>query len=81
MEKDKLITIDSLIEQVRNYIDDEAKIEMIKKAYQYAESVHGEDKRLSGEDYIIHPLNVAFILTKIHSDAETLCISGCFGEK
>jgi len=73
MEKDKLITIDSLIEQVRNYIDDEAKIEMIKKAYQYAESVHGEDKRLSGEDYIIHPLNVAFILTKIHSDAETLC--------
>lgn len=31
------------------------------------------DKRKSGEDYIIHPLNVAAILTGIYADAPTIC--------
>ena len=66
------ITFDSFFEAVKTYIKDEKELEVIKKAYDYAFKVHEGEKRLSGEDYIIHPLNVAFILTKIHSDYETL---------
>lgn len=48
-------------------------VKLIIKAYQYAKSHHGEQKRLSGEEYIIHPLNVANILSQIELDDETIC--------
>lgn len=54
------ITIDNLLELVKNYNSDE--IELIKKAYNYADYLHNGQIRQSGEPYIMHPLNVAFIL-------------------
>ncbi len=45
---------------------------VIEKAYDYAFKKHLNQKRLSGEDYIIHPLNVAFILSTIHADCDTI---------
>ncbi len=46
---------------------------LILKAYQYAKDHHNAQKRLSGEEYIIHPLNVANILCQIELDDATIC--------
>lgn len=46
---------------------------LILKAYDFAKSNHKQQKRLSGEEYIIHPLNVASILSQIDLDDETIC--------
>jgi GTP pyrophosphokinase len=46
---------------------------IFNKAIDVASKAHTKQKRLSGENYIIHPLNVALILAKMNSDTETLC--------
>ena len=46
---------------------------LIMKAYNYAYSYHGDQCRKSGEPYIIHPLNVAYILADIGLDDSTIC--------
>ena len=43
-------------------------LEIIEKAYEYAKENHKEQVRLSGDEYITHPLNVAYILTNIYSE-------------
>ena len=63
------ITIDDLIEKFRRYNDNEKDINLIKEAYFFAEKKHFGQKRISGDDYILHPLNVALILTEISADA------------
>lgn len=72
-KKNMHITIDDLMASVSSYITDEKDLELIQKGYQYAAKKHFGVKRLTGEDYIEHPLHVASILTEIHADAETLC--------
>ncbi len=46
--------------------------DLIKKAYEYAKFVHQDMKRKNGEDYLLHPLNVAFILTTYKVDDITI---------
>ena len=46
---------------------------MIMKAYLYAKEKHKNQFRKSGEPYIIHPLNVAYILANLGLDTETIC--------
>lgn len=46
---------------------------LILKAYNFASAHHQEQKRMSGEDYIIHPLNVAYILADLQLDDATIC--------
>ena len=46
---------------------------LIFKAYEYAKIHHKEQKRLSGEDYIVHPLEVAYTLANLKMDDETIC--------
>ena len=46
---------------------------IIMKAYNYAFEHHGNQKRRSGEPYIIHPLNVAYILADVGLDEATIC--------
>ena len=48
-------------------------IPKLRRAYEYAKKYHQEQKRASGEPYIIHPLNVAYILASMHADIDTLC--------
>ncbi len=71
MKKD-LITIDDLMDKVDTYIKDQNQRQNILEAYYYAKEKHQGQYRKSGEDYIIHPLNVALILTSIYSDSECL---------
>ncbi len=65
------ITIDTLINTVTSY--DKNAEEKIRKAYSYADYCHKGQKRQSGEPYITHPLNVAYILSEMHADKETIC--------
>ena len=47
-------------------------LEMIEKAYKFAEDAHQEQKRESGEPYIIHPIYVAIILSELGMDTSTI---------
>ena len=60
-----------LIKRVQKY-HPSADISMIEKAYAIASEAHKDQKRKSGEPYIIHPLNVAFILADLELDKETI---------
>ena len=46
---------------------------LIMKAYNYAVEKHGDQKRNSGEPYIIHPIHVAYTLAKMGLDDSTIC--------
>jgi GTP pyrophosphokinase len=46
--------------------------EVIKKAYDFAEKAHGEEKRKSGEPYIIHPHSIAVRLAQMGMDRDTI---------
>ncbi|MCY6353927.1 RelA/SpoT family protein [Clostridium sp. ZS2-4] len=48
---------------------------IIEKAYHYAESAHKEQRRVSGEPYIIHPVEVACILAEMGLDENTIAAS------
>ena len=66
------VTLAMILEKVRSYQAD-ANVDKIKKAYDCAEKAHRGQVRISGDAYIIHPLNVAYILTGLHLDDETIC--------
>ena len=73
MRKDRPnLTFEELREKLITYITDEYELDMIRKAYMFAFEKHFGVKRKSGEDYIIHPLNVAYILTEIYADSTTI---------
>lgn len=44
----------------------------IERVFEFAETAHHGQKRFSGEDYILHPLNVAQILSEMRLDAKTV---------
>ena len=67
------ITFYDLIEKVRKYNDDEEELRIIEKAYNYAKEKHFTQKRITGDDYITHPLNVAYILTDVNADYKAIC--------
>ena len=68
--KDK--TIDDIIKKMKMNRR-KTNTGLILKAYNFAEQHHRGQKRLSGEDYIIHPLDVAYILADLHMDDATIC--------
>ncbi|MBT4120819.1 MAG: bifunctional (p)ppGpp synthetase/guanosine-3',5'-bis(diphosphate) 3'-pyrophosphohydrolase [Candidatus Magasanikbacteria bacterium] len=60
-------TIESLVKKVGNYAPD-ADLDLLKLAYDFADSAHKGQKRKSGEPYIIHPLATAHILADLRID-------------
>ena len=65
------INLNEFMEKLTEYPQPER--EEISKAYQYASSLHEGQYRQSGEAYISHPLNVAYILADMHADKDTIC--------
>ena len=63
--------IDKLLEKIRVNCHN-VDIEMVKKAYYFAEEAHKDQKRESGEPYIIHPVAVAEILAEMGMDTNTI---------
>jgi len=64
------ITIEDIINEI-NYLN-EGEITRLKDAYEYAKKVHSNQKRLTGDDYITHLLNVVHILVSLNADIDTL---------
>ena len=72
MQNKEEITIEKVIKKMK---DNNAKSDsnLIQKAYDYAKLYHKDQKRMSGEEYIIHPLSVAYILSDLELDDSTIC--------
>lgn len=69
MAPDELYQV--LIRRVQKYHPSD-DISMIEKAYRTASEAHRDQRRKSGEPYIIHPLHVAIILADLEMDKETI---------
>ena len=72
MQETKEITIQEIITKRKEH-SRRVDSKLILRAYNYAVSHHGDQCRKSGEPYIIHPLNVAYILADIGLDDSTIC--------
>lgn len=64
--------IEKVINRVKEYDKSENDINLIFKAYDYALKAHKGQYRNSGEPYIVHPVEVAMILTNLELDVSTI---------
>ncbi len=65
------ITLKDLLRKLEEYNSEEMLY--VTRAYEYASVLHSNQVRQSGEPYITHPLNVAYILAEMHADRDTIC--------
>ncbi len=68
----KPITFEEFIALVRQH-NPNADFDRIRKAYDFASEAHEGQKRRSGEDFFIHPSEVARILVYLKADTDTVC--------
>ena len=66
------VTYEELLDKLKTYITKEEELKVINDAYQFAWEHHKGKKRKSGDDYISHPVNVAYILTSLNADYITI---------
>ncbi len=72
MSDAKEMTIEEVISNTKKH-NRKSDSKLIKKVYEYAKEHHGEQLRKSGEPYIIHPVQVAYILSTLGLDDSTIC--------
>ena len=65
-------TIEEVLETVKKS-NRRADLKLIKRAYEFAKDKHKDQLRRSGEPYIIHPIQVAYILSTLGLDHSTIC--------
>ena len=65
MTEVKNVTIEDIINKQVEKHGENTDIELIKRAYNLANEKHGNQFRMSGEPYIVHPLAVAYILVDL----------------
>ncbi|HXF37553.1 MAG TPA: bifunctional (p)ppGpp synthetase/guanosine-3',5'-bis(diphosphate) 3'-pyrophosphohydrolase [Actinomycetota bacterium] len=63
--------IEGLLRKVKSY-HSKADLRLLQRAYEVADEAHRGQKRLSGEDYVHHPLAVAHVLADLHLDTVTI---------
>lgn len=71
MSKYAEMTHDQVIDTCKKYMNDE-QIAFVEKAYEFAENAHKEQKRASGQPYIVHPTQVAGTLATLGLDPDTI---------
>ena len=59
----------NIMERSENTYD----MEKITKAYKLAEKSHGDQRRVSGIPYILHPTSVACIVAELGMDTDSIC--------
>ncbi len=72
MTEDRVVTFDMIMEKILTS-DKQYEITKIISAYQFAAKAHEEQRRSSGQPYIIHPLSVAELLLELGMDTDTVC--------
>lgn len=65
-------TFNDLKELFYPYITNPKDRQIVEEAYEFAKKKHAGQKRKSGEEYIHHPLEVAYILAELQSGPATL---------
>ena len=65
------MTVSELIERVRAY-NPAATVDTIQKAYDFSAEVHRGQRRLSGEPYLTHPVQVAGIIAEMRLDVPSI---------
>ena len=65
------MTIGELIDRVRTY-HPAAPVDLIQKAYEFSAEKHHGQRRLSGEPYLTHPLQVAGIIAELRLDVPSV---------
>lgn len=66
-----MLRLDQIIENVLTY-NPRADVDALRKAYVYSAKVHRGKSRVSGEPYLGHSLEIAFILTRLKMDVATI---------
>lgn len=69
---DRKVTINDVIEKAKEYLKKEENIHIIEKAYNLALKQHEGQFRKSGDPYIQHPLEVAYMLAELHGGPATI---------
>ncbi|MGI9553728.1 MAG: HD domain-containing protein, partial [Thermodesulfobacteriota bacterium] len=68
-----MIRLNDIIDKITSYNDlSNNDVDLIKKAYIYSAKVHAGQKRVSGEPYLSHPLEVSSILADLKLDVSTI---------
>ena len=69
---DSKVTFEKLIDNVKTYLKEEKNINFITKAYNIALSMHEGQFRKSGDPYVQHPLEVAYLLSTLQAGPQTI---------
>lgn len=72
MVSKNVVTFDEMMVEVRKYIKREENIDLITRAYLCAEKNHTGQYRKSGEPYIIHAIQVGYILALLRTGPKTI---------
>ncbi|WP_432820908.1 RelA/SpoT family protein [Trichloromonas sp.] len=66
-----MIRLDDILEKILSY-NAGADLDAVRKAYVFSAKVHQGQMRLSGEPYLTHPMEVAYILAQLKMDVPTI---------
>ena len=66
-----MVRLDDILEKIRAFNSD-ADLDTVRKAYVFSAKVHQGQVRLSGEPYLTHPMEVAYILVQLKMDVPTI---------
>ncbi len=69
---DEKVTFEKLITNVKTYLKEEKNINFITKAYNIALKMHEGQMRKSGDPYVQHPLEVAYLLSTLQAGPQTI---------
>lgn len=69
--KDRDLSAEDVIDICSKYMN-EKNVAFVQHAYEFADMAHKNQMRLSGEEYIIHPIQVAGILAQLNMDPDTV---------
>ncbi len=71
MEKNQVVTLGKILDQIQSYLPG-ANTRLVEKAFEWAARLHANQTRKSGEPYLSHPLEVAYILAQMKMDLPTI---------
>ncbi|WP_170008760.1 RelA/SpoT family protein [Bacillus fonticola] len=71
MASEHVVTAEQVVERIKKYVNEE-QANFVMNAYEFAKQAHIDQFRKSGEPYIIHPVQVAWILADLEMDPATV---------
>ena len=63
--------VQALIDRVRTYLPPDG-VRLVEEAYEFAAASHAGQKRLTGDPYIVHPLDAAMTVADLQMDAAAI---------